>query len=117
MNPILTFSLEVILTIFSALLVVGYIRPHLHRILVDLCGTEERAQFWTVFSNILLIGFPALIAFTYQPEAQTPEGLFFEMISRLSGNLIGLLIALIGTGVFVAFFALVAPKNNKVETK
>ena len=117
MNPVITFLLEAVLTLVASVFIVGYLRPYLHRILVDLCGTEERAQFWTAFSNILLLGLPILIALTYQPEAKTAEGLFFEMISRLSGNLIGLLIALIATGFFVAFFALVSPRKVTVETK
>ena len=117
MNPILSYLFEVAITIIASLLIVGYLRPYLRRVLVDLCGTEERAKFWVAFSNILLIGLPALIAMSYQPEADTAEGLFFEIIRRISGNLIGLLIALIGTGVFVAFFALVAPRTGKAEAK
>ena len=117
MNPVITFLLEAALTAIASLLIVGYLCPHLRRVLVDLCGTKERAQSSTAFSNILLIGLPVLIALTYKPEAKTSEGSFFEMISRLSGNLIGLLVVLISTGVFVAFFALVAPISARAERK
>lgn len=116
MNSIISFSLEVILTLIIFSLIVAYLRPFLRRILVDLCGTEERAQFWTAFSNILLIGLPLIIALAYRPEANTGEDLFFDVVGRLSGNLAGFLVALIGIGMFVSLFALVAPKQ-KVETK
>ena len=117
MNTILYFLLQVILTLVISALIVGYLRPFLRKILIDLCGTEDRAQFWTAFSNILLIGMPIILALNYKPEAKITEQLFFEVARKLSGNLGGLLFALIGTGVIVSFFALVAPKPAKAEAK
>lgn len=115
MNTIFFFLLEVTLTLSISMLVFRYLRPFLVRILVDLCGTEERAQFWTVFSNIILVGLPLLIALTYQPEANKAEDLFFEITHRISGNMLGFLFALITTGFIVSVFALVAPRQK--ETK
>jgi len=98
-------------------LLVGYLRPFLRKVLTDLCGTEERAQFWTAFSNILLIGMPIIFALNYRPEASNTEELFFEVAAKLSGNLGSLLFALLGIGFIVSFFALVAPKPTKLEAK
>jgi len=119
MNQIYSFLIEVALTLLAALMTVAYLRPFLRRILIDLCGTEDRAQFWTSFSNILLIGLPMLISLSYRPEAKTTQELFFELSSRISGNLVSLLVALVGTGIVVAFFALVAPRpaKEKAEAK
>lgn len=117
MNIIVTFLIEIGITSVAALLITGYIRPHLKRVLVDLCGTEERAQFWTVFSNILLIGLPLILALGYRPKADGAEQLFFEVIGRFSGNLGGYLAALICVGVIVSFFALVAPRPAQTEAK
>jgi hypothetical protein len=117
MNIIVSFSIEVALTLFVCSLLVVYLRPFLHRILLDLCGNEDRAQFWTVFSTILLVGIPSMIALSYRPEAFTSEDLFFEIIGRLSGNLGAYLAALVVIGVIVSFFALVAPKPSKAESK
>lgn len=117
MNTIVSFLAQLAITFLTVFLVVGYIRPHLHKVLVDLCGTEERAQFWTTFSNILLIGMPMILALNYRPDINSLEGSFFEMAGKLSGNLGGLLIALMGIGIIVSFFALVAPRQPKVETK
>jgi hypothetical protein len=117
MNTILYFLLQVILTLTLSALIVGYLRPFLRKILIDLCGTEERAQYWTAFSNILLIGMPMIFALNYKPGAKNTEQLFFEVAGKLSGNLGGLLFALIGTGAIVAFFALFAPKPTKTEAK
>ena len=110
MNALVALSVEVGLTVLVCVLITRYLRPHLHRVLVDLCRTEERAQFWTAFSNILLIGLPLIVALGFRPEARSLEAAAFEILGRLSGNLAGYLFALTGIGLIVTFFALVAPR-------
>ena len=117
MNMILSFGIQVVLTLIISVLLVGYLRPFLRKVLIELCGTEDCAQFWTAFSNILLIGMPVIFALNYKPEAGNTKELFFEVAGKLSGNLGGLLFALISIGIMVSFFALVAPKPKKMETK
>lgn len=117
MNPIFSFLAEMTLTLILSILIVRYLRPFLRKILIDLCGTEDRANFWIVFSDILLIGLPMIIALGYQPEAKSSEELFFEIAAKLSGNLGGFLFALVGVGLIVTFFALAAPKPPKMESK
>lgn len=117
MNNIISFLVQVTLTIIIVSLIVGYLRPHLKKVLVDLCGTEERAQFWTVFSNIILMGLPLIFALNYRPEFTNSEYVFFNLAGQLSDNLGGLLLALVCVGIIVSFFALSAPKQPKVETK
>ena len=117
MNTVVFFLVQVALTMVIVSLIVAYLRPHLRKVLVDLCGTEDRAQFWTVFSNVLLIGMPLIFSLNYRPEAGSSEELFFDVAGKLIGNLGGLLLAMIGIGIIVSFFALVAPRNPKVEAK
>jgi len=110
MSPFLALSIEVGLTVLVCVLITRYLRPYLRRVLVDLCRTEDRAQFWVAFSNILLNGVPLIIALGFRPEAGTLEESIFEMMGRLSGNLAGYLFALVGVGSVVSIFALVAPR-------
>ena len=117
MNTIFSFVIEVMLTFVISALLAGYLRPFLRRILVDLCGTEDRAQFWTAFSNVLLIGIPTIFALNYRPVTDNTAALFFDMTSKLSSNLGGLLLALISVGIIVSFFALVAPRSRGIEAK
>jgi len=117
MNTIVSFLIQLIFTFVIVFLIVGYLRPYLRKILIDLCGTEERAQFWTAFSNILLIGMPVIFALNYRPEAKNADDLFFEIVGKLSGNLGGLLLALVCVGIIVSFFALVTLRNSKAEAK
>ena len=113
MNTIFAFAIEVILTFIICALTFRVLRPYLNRILIDLCGTEERAQFWTVFSNILLVGCPLLISLMYQPQALNAEELFFERTRRTSGNLFGFMFALMAVGFIVSIFALFAPRAKE----
>ena len=117
MNTVLYFVLQIVLTLTIVSLITGYLRPFLKRILVDLCGTEDRAQFWTAFSNILLFGLPLLFSLNYAPMATNNEELFFEVAGKLSGNIGAMLFALVGIGIFVSFFALFAPRTPKAEVK
>lgn len=117
MNPSHAFLIQIALTAILSLVIVGYLRPSLRKVLIDLCGTEDRAHFWTAFSNTLLIGLPLIISLNYKPQAGNGEEFFFEISSKLSGNLAGLLFALIGIGFIVTFFALVAPRPVKEEAK
>ncbi len=117
MNTIITFLVQVLLTVTLTAVIANYIRPYLRKVLVDLCGTEERAQFWTVFSNILLIGLPSMLSLNYKPEAATMEELFFEVARRLSGTMAGFLFALVCVGIAVSVFALFAPRPVKTEAK
>jgi len=116
MNNIVSYLIEVALTVLAASLIAAYLRPFLRKILVDLCGTEDRANFWMAFTNILLVGMPLILALNYRPEASSAEELFFNVAGKLSGNLGGFLFALVCVGMIVSFFALVAPRN-KTESK
>lgn len=117
MNMISSFLVQLMVTLVIVLLLVGYLRPHLRKVLIDLCGTEERAQFWTAFSNILLIGLPVIFALNYRPDIGSEQDLFFDVAGKMSSNLGGLLLALVSIGIIVSFFALVAPKRAKESTK
>jgi len=110
MKTIFSLLIEITLAIGLCFLLVHYLRPHLGRILVDVCGTEQRAQFWTVFANIILVGLPVIIGLGFRPEATTLEESVFEIIGRLSVVLAGFILALIVVGIVVGFFALVAPR-------
>jgi hypothetical protein len=117
MNTIASFLIEIAVTAAACLLIIAYLRPHHRRILADLCGTDDRAQFWTVFSTILLGGLPLIFAMGFRPEAHTPEDAFFEIVGKLGSNLGGFLAAMLMIGIVVCFFALVAPKPAKAGTK
>ena len=113
MNIIWIYLLQIAITAASSLAMMAYFRPYLHRVLVDLCGAEERAEFWVVFSSILLVGVPLIFGMGYHPPENASGMLFFDAASQVRANLLGFLLALLGIGFFVSFFALVAPRPTK----
>jgi hypothetical protein len=46
-----------------------YLHPNLRTILTELCGSAERARFWTAFSNITLFLTPLIFALHSQPQS------------------------------------------------
>ncbi len=114
MNQFAAFGLDLVLTVLVTLLLFVYLRLSLHRILIDLCGSELRARFWLAFSSLVLIGIPAASALGYRPEFSSADALFFDFTRQLGQNLISFLMALVGLGIVVGFFALVAPRAAKV---
>jgi hypothetical protein len=116
MNTILTFLAQLATTATACLLVSGYIRPFLKRVLADLCGTEERAQFWVVFSNIMLVVLPVIFGLGFSPLESSHEAVFFEVMGQLRWNLFGLVLSLAAIGGAVSFFALVAPRPTQSKS-
>jgi hypothetical protein len=117
MNNITSFLIQMALTLLIVSMVVRYLHPYLKKILTELCGTEERAQFWAAFSNILLIGLPLTFALNYRPGYSDIVDPFFDIAGNLSSNLGGLLLALVCIGIVISLFALAASKPEKTVSK
>jgi len=90
----------VCLALAASLGVVLVLRRALHRLLVDLCGSETRAAFWTAFSTVTLMLAPLLAAMHRRPSAGGDP--VFELASQLEWALGGLLAAVLIAGVVLA---------------
>ena len=115
MNQITSYLISLAVTLTTSIFVTLLLRGALRRVLVDLCGTQDRAHFWTMFSMVMLIAMPVVIGMGYTPEAAQGNDLFFEMARQLRGNFFGYLFALAVIGGFVSFFALFAPRPKTQE--
>ncbi len=116
MNDVAAFALDLALTLIAALLLTVYLGPSLLRILVDLCGTEERARFWLTFSRILLVGIPAVSGLGYQPGINSVGPWYFDVAHELGRNAMTLLMSVIGLGFVITFFAAIAPRTPREKT-
>lgn len=83
---------------------VVYLRPHLRRILVELCGTEERAGFWTAFSNVTLVLTPLIFAMQYRPATGPETSAALEVGTELKWALIGLVTSVLVLGLVLSMF-------------
>jgi len=68
MKEFILFVSGIGVTLITSFITVAYLKKRLQPILVDLCGTEERADFWTTFSNITLILTPLIFATWFIPK-------------------------------------------------
>ncbi len=101
MNASTVFLTGLTITLVSAFLVVLYLRSRLDPILVDLCGTPERARFWTAFSNVALILVPMIRALGYRPGAGLP---LMELADQFEQALIGLVGTVLALGFVLTLF-------------
>jgi len=99
-SPTLIFVFDVALTAIFLVAVVVYIKRPLQTLLVELCGTAERANFWLVFSNVALVVVPLIFALDYKPEFGPERIPIFEMAAQLKYSLVGLVTTL-GSLAFV----------------
>jgi hypothetical protein len=117
MNAFTAFGIDLLATVLLSALLFRYLRPSLYRVLVDLCGGEQRARFWTSFTAVMLIGVPAAFALGYTPIIDgSVLATFFNLTRQLGQNVGGMLLASMGLGLAVGFFALVAPRAPKEKT-
>jgi hypothetical protein len=115
MSPVVSFFVGLALTLITALVVVFYLKTPLRHILCDLCGTEQRADFWTAFSNVVLILLPIIFALTRRPTGGSGSEAFFEITDQLLWAFVGLLLAVFVLGFFISIFILKDPRQRKIE--
>ncbi len=111
MGNVTTFLAGVGATAAIALAVVVYLRPSLNKILADLCGTQDRANFWSAFSSVTLVLVPAIFALHFRPEAGEPQSVIFELSTQLEWALMGLVCTMVALGFVLANFISGAPRK------
>jgi hypothetical protein len=102
MSEVTLFVIAIAATLLSSLAVVLFLRTSLRRILVDLCGTAERADFWTAFSVIALVLVPLIAAMFAKPDAS--RGPVLAIAAQLRWALIGLVGAVSLLGAVISQF-------------
>ena len=110
MNIIIAFIIEIAITLLIIILVLGYLRPFLRRILLDICGTEDRAQFWTTFTNIVLLSLPMISALGFSPTASLSNSILI-VAHQLKSNLLSFIFGLSLIGFILAFFSLLTSRT------
>ena len=104
MTPSILFLMGLAATLVTALAIVAYLKGPLHSILVELCGTTERAAFWVAFSNVTLALLPLIFAMQYTPEVKAGTTAVLEVAAQLKWALGGLLSAVVVLGWMLSRF-------------
>lgn len=98
MTTSVLFLLGLGLTLIATFAIVAYLRSPLHSILVELCGTRERAAFWVSFSNVTITLVPLIFAMQYTPDLKAGSSAVLELATQLKWALAGLLFAVLVLG-------------------
>jgi hypothetical protein len=106
MSPVIAFGTGLPVTVGVVFLALLYLRSPLQVILTDLCGTVERARFWTAFSNITLFLVPFALALDHQPTAGGTKSLVFEISDQIESAVIGLIISVMILGMVLSRYIL-----------
>jgi len=80
-------------------------------LLIELCGTTERANFWLAFSNVTLVLVPLIFALDYKPEFGPDKTAIFEIATQLKYALIGFVVTL-GSLALILFRFIPRDKNS-----
>lgn len=98
------FLVGLSLTLGIAFAVIAYLGSPLHGILVELCGTRERAAFWLAFANVTLTLAPLIFAMQYRPDLKAGNTAALELTAQLKWALAGLLVAVLILGWVLSSF-------------
>ncbi len=90
MSPSLVLFSGLSTTLLAALAVARYLSGPLRTQLRELCGSAERAEFWTVFSNVAIVLTPAIFAMSDMPASGSHTPPLLALTSQLKWGLIGL---------------------------
>lgn len=91
MDATVVFVLGLVGTLAVGAAVVGYLRRRpLRNILTELCGNEERAEFWSAFSAVVVGVVPVIFAIACRPAPGPNSPAVFELADQLKWGLIGL---------------------------
>lgn len=112
MNDTLVFVIGVGLTAAVSTLVVLVLARPLIAILVELCGTRERAVFWAALSRVVFIAFPLIFALHVQPEPDSGVPLVLALATQLEWALIGIVAASVVLGLVLGAFIPKAPPRG-----
>ncbi len=94
MEPIQAFFLGLGLLFALALATLLCVQRPLNQILVEICGAEHRARFWTRFFSAALLLSVLFFSLWSPPDESTTRFALREIVGMLRGGLFGMLVAL-----------------------
>src|SRR5262249_6231123 len=87
----------------STLVVVSLWRP-LYGILVDLCGSEKRADFWRCYTCIMLTRVPLAAVMLGRTEGHAGDPFWIAFLDQAKWAVLGLILALFVVAMGIATF-------------
>jgi hypothetical protein len=99
----LEFVTGVTATLALSGLSVLYLNRSMRRVLLDLCGTQDRADFWCAFSTTLLMLLPLVFAMIpFSPSVEMPR--FLVVAGIVERGMVGLAVSLMAVGLTLSHY-------------
>lgn len=112
MNTLVLFGLEIALCLGISFILIALLRPLLRDVLTDTCGTEKRADFWVMFTQLMLIISPLLVVIYFAPITPFAQlDVAYELKKTLFRTLLGDFSALSAIG-WVIWKSISSPYNQ-----
>ena len=99
MEELKLFIIEILLSLSVSTLVIICLTKPLRRLLIDMCGTESRARFWVVYSNVMLVIAPLLTIIIFGKSDLIGEANFTFYKTAFGSALFGIFISLVVIGM------------------
>jgi hypothetical protein len=115
MNAVMVFLVGLAATMGVVLIALLYLRNPLQILLSDLCGTPDRARFWTAFSNVTLFLVPLVLALDHQPDANAKQAAIFAISGQMESATIGFVISVVVMGFVLSTFISRANLNRAAK--
>jgi hypothetical protein len=104
MNAVIVFLVGLAITVGVVFVALLYLRNPLQTILTDLCGSTDRARFWTAFSNVTLFLVPLVLALDHQPDPIMKQAAIFEISGQLESATIGFVVSVVVMGFILSMY-------------
>lgn len=91
MQSLLALFLQIAIPLLAGIAVTAHLRQVTRVLLVDLCGTDDRANFWVRTTGILLTGTPLALVLIFGHGGESALAEIIRQAAMLS--LVGILLA------------------------
>jgi hypothetical protein len=116
MNAVTIFLVGLALTMSVVILALLYLRKPLQIILTELCGTTDRARFWTAFSNVTLFLVPFVLALDHRADGNEGQSAIFAISGQMEYAIIGFVVSVIVLGFILSRFIYRAAPTRAMES-
>lgn len=102
MSSVTAFLVGLVATMGVVFVALLYLRNPLQVILTDLCGTADRARFWTAFSNVTLFLVPFVLALNRRPDPNTAQATAFLVSGQIEYAIAGFVLSVVFVGFILS---------------
>ena len=110
----IAFAVSVVVCLALSGIIILLLHVPLRKLLTDICGTEDRAKFWTMYVDILLFFTPLLTVIFGRSTGPFTSSIIFQIVEQIKWALLGLVGVLFLIALGVACFM---GSNDKLASR